>query len=267
MTDVLIKRELLERAVKADASNGASSVDLVDGWKAMEQIRAILAAPRQPLSERVPCKEFDELYAQLLDEYPDEMAKAADDVRKMTAPRQPGGEGLEVVAWQDADNPLYTTAERRQMHGWATDGYPVVELCRLSDAQRAIAELREECEHLKACQENAMLHMTGLVAERNTLRQQLAERDAQIASMRAEVTPFIETHWMPVAHQRDKLAGLLRDARELIDNGDFSDGYCMCGSSVTGHSIDDGHAPVDAGEYYAGQVRERIDAALAEVNK
>lgn len=37
---------------------------------------------------------------------------------------------------------------------------------------RAIAELREECEHLKACQENAMLHMTGLVAERDTLRQQ-----------------------------------------------------------------------------------------------
>lgn len=48
MTDILIKRELLERAVKADASNGASSVDLVDGWKAMKQIRAILAAPAAP---------------------------------------------------------------------------------------------------------------------------------------------------------------------------------------------------------------------------
>lgn len=47
MTQVLIDRELLERAVKADASRGASSIALVDGWKAMEQIRAILAHPTQ----------------------------------------------------------------------------------------------------------------------------------------------------------------------------------------------------------------------------
>lgn len=47
MTQVLIDRELLERAVKADASRGASSIALVDGWKAMEQIRAILAQPTQ----------------------------------------------------------------------------------------------------------------------------------------------------------------------------------------------------------------------------
>ena len=47
MAQVLIDRELLERAVKADASRGASSIALVDGWKAMEQIRAILANPTQ----------------------------------------------------------------------------------------------------------------------------------------------------------------------------------------------------------------------------
>lgn len=47
MTQVLIDRELLERAVKADASRGASSIARVDGWKAMEQIRAILASPTQ----------------------------------------------------------------------------------------------------------------------------------------------------------------------------------------------------------------------------
>jgi len=47
MAQVLIDRELLERAVKADASRGASSIALVDGWKAMEQIRAILAHPTQ----------------------------------------------------------------------------------------------------------------------------------------------------------------------------------------------------------------------------
>ena len=32
--------------------------------------------------------------------------------------------------------------------------------------------------------------------------------------MRAEVTPFIETHWRPVAEQRDRLAGLLRMVRQ-----------------------------------------------------
>ena len=53
-TKLLIDRELLERAVKADASNGASSVDLVDGWKAMEQIRAMLAAaPSAPKADPV----------------------------------------------------------------------------------------------------------------------------------------------------------------------------------------------------------------------
>ena len=45
MTQVLIDRELLERAVKADASIGASSIALVDGWKAMAQIRTIIAQP------------------------------------------------------------------------------------------------------------------------------------------------------------------------------------------------------------------------------
>jgi hypothetical protein len=59
------------------------------------------------------------------------------------------------------------------------------------------------------------------------------------------------------------LVEALRDARELIARGDFREGHCMCGSSVDGHGIGDGHAPVDAGEYYAGQVAERIDALLA----
>lgn len=58
-------------------------------------------------------------------------------------------QGLEVVAWQDAENPLYTTGEKRQMHGWATDGYPIVELVRKSDADARIAEL----EALLAAQE------------------------------------------------------------------------------------------------------------------
>ena len=87
-----------------------------------------------------------------------------------------------------------------------------------ADAQRAIAELRAECERL---------------------RQQLAERDAQIASMRAEVTPFIETHWRPVERQRDKLADLLADVKADYTNAIY---------------WEDMHA-----------VMKRIDAALAEI--
>lgn len=38
----------------------------------------------------------------------------------------------------------------------------------------------------------------------------------------------------------------------------------MCGSAVEAHGFGDGHSPVDAGVYYAGQVMERIDALLAK---
>lgn len=184
MTDVLIKRELLERL----------ETWVTDDCEALRELQAILAAPRQP----------EEDYGWLVSlDLPEVQCNCA----------------------------------------WNPDSHdktcPVYLRDRMADAQRAIAELREECEHLKACQENDMLHMTGLVAECErlrvfnksldeeaskrlqdvteaeneayTLRQQLAERDAQIASMRAEVTPFIETHWMPVARQRDKLADLLQE--------------------------------------------------------
>lgn len=57
--------------------------------------------------------------------------------------------------------------------------------------------------------------------------------------------------------------GLLRKLLELIEHGDFSEGHCMCGSAVDSHGIGDGHAPVDAGEYYAGQVMEELRALLA----
>ncbi|MCS7773704.1 hypothetical protein N0039_31190, partial [Pseudomonas aeruginosa] len=56
--------------------------------------------------------------------------------------------------------------------------------------------------------------------------------------------------------------GLLRKWLELMEHGDYREGHCMCGSSVDGHGIGDGHAPVDAGEYYAGQVMEELRALL-----
>ena len=65
------------------------------------------------------------------------------------------------------------------------------------------------------------------------------------------------------AQRIGKLEGLLRDSAELIKHGVFEDGYCCCGSSVDSHVLGDGHSPVDALAYHAGQVCERIDAALS----
>lgn len=64
--------------------------------------------------------------------------------------------------------------------------------------------------------------------------------------------------------ENERLRGLLREARELIERGDFREGYCMCGSAVDTHTFGDGHIPCDAGEYYASQVSELIDAALSQ---
>ena len=99
--------------------------------------------------------------------------------------------------------------------------------------QRAIAELREECSFLKDCQENAMLHMTGLVSERDTLRQQLADRDATIARLEAGI-PRIQEQSHQMRQQRDKLAGLLRDERnwncvEISCQRGVKD-HCLCGT-------------------------------------
>ena len=154
------------------------------------------------------------------------------ELRKvLDAPRQPEGDGLEVVAWQDAENQLYTTAERRVLHDWVNNGYPIVELCRLSDAQRAIAELRE----VNRIQlEIAEVHGAACVEirkERDTLRQQLAERDATIERLEAGI-PRIQEQSHQMRKLRDKLEGLLLDLWEYT------------------------HDP---------ELEQRIEAALAEV--
>lgn len=45
--------ELLERVCKADASMGASAIQLMDGWVAMGELRAILAQPADQQGEPV----------------------------------------------------------------------------------------------------------------------------------------------------------------------------------------------------------------------
>lgn len=49
-----------------------------------------------------------------------------------------------------------------------------------------------------------------------------------------------------------------------LENGDFTTGYCMCGSPVVGHGLGDGHAPMDAGEYYVGQTLEELRKCLSQ---
>ena len=232
MTDVLIKRELLERANSLLCSYSSTLTDRAVTRRAISEICAILAAPRQT-----------------------------------------EGEGLKVVAWQDAENPLYTTAERRVLHDWVNNGYPIVELCRLSDAQRAIAELqaklddpdyppkysrrliaelREELDAAKEILAQQGRRNTELRAERDTLRQQLAELDAEILEQ-CRLNGMGAERELKLIAKRDKLAGLLREKFPRIDP---ENPYPL--DEVEHHC-----------EYTLYQERERlhreIDAALAEV--
>ncbi len=120
-------------------------------------------------------------------------------VAALAAPRQPEEDAASILL----------PALRQYMHN---DGSGLLAGYEYERTQQIVAELREECEHLKDCQENAMLHMTGLVAERDTLRQQLAERDATIARLEAGI-PRIQEQSHQMRQQRDRLAGLLADVK------------------------------------------------------
>lgn len=181
----------------------------------------------------------------------------------LSAPRQPEGGGLT----------RYTISMVGGISAFvsADDGCMVL----YEDAQRAIAELREEIsdlhttmmaaaveiqEHWQAhCDEEGygpanLMHrlergiaaqygytaqtVVQIEAERDTLRQQLAERDATIARLEAGI-PRIQEQSHQMRQQRDRLAGLLADVK-----ADYT------------HAIhwEDMHATM-----------KRIDAALAEV--
>ena len=170
-----------------------------------------------------------------------EQAKAMLDY-VLAAPRQPEEDAASILL----------PALRQYMHN---DGSGLLAGYEYERTQQIVAELREGCEHLKDCQENAMLHMTGLVSERDTLRQQLAELRAQLLAIASAeprrhtiewakamaVTGNNEAYakWREAFDQRDKLAGLLADVK-----ADYT------------HAIhwEDMHATM-----------KRIDAALAEV--
>ena len=109
----------------------------------------------------------------------------------------------------------------------------------------------------------------GLAVENHQLRRELNLRQSQIESSdhiaeRAQrFAVQLRTERDQQAQRIGELEGLLRDSAELIKHGVFEDGICCCGSSVDSHGFGDGHSPVDALAYHAGQVCERIDAALS----
>ena len=90
------------------------------------------------------------------------------------------------------------------------------------------------------------------------LEGEIAKRDEELAACRVAVENC------EVFRARiGELEGLLLASAELIKHGVFEDGICCCGASVDSHGFGDGHSPVDALAYHAGQVCERIDAALS----
>ena len=105
----------------------------------------------------------------------------------------------------------------------------------------------------------------------------IAEQDVQIKVLQSDANSWQSgydegrrmggKHCMGTIDQQAQriaeLEGLLLDSAELIKHGVFEDGICCCGASVDSHGFGDGHSPVDALAYHAGQVCERIDAALS----
>lgn len=141
--------------------------------------------------------------------------------RVSAAPRQPEGEAASILL----------PALRQYMHN---DGSGLLAGYEYERTQRIVAELQEE--------RNTLRIVAGSVCgERDTLRQQLADSDAALRESRANDQAAM-WHLADMRQQRDKLAGLLREAAQIIDRlkGD----------------------PVAAGEMLGD-----IDAALDEVEK
>ena len=183
MTKVTIDRELLERIDESAICDGTDATISDDLFS---QLVAALDAPRQPegdahKNEAQPEVAQNTGSRSMTNKLSSQGCTGCTGVEGVAAPCETP-DAVDIFAWATFDGEgSYDLRLYEDNEGYRDDFrdanpllHPdwVFPLCRLSDAQRAIAELREECEHLKDCQENAMLHMTGLVAERDTLRQQ-----------------------------------------------------------------------------------------------
>lgn len=127
--------------------------------------------------------------------------------------------------------------------------------CRYCQPQEYIDRLSEMLDEERAELSDAQATSDGLRGENERIRRNIAEYNEAIACYQSERDQQ--------AQRIGELEGLLQDSAELIKHGVFEDGICCCGSSVDSHGFGDGHSPVDALAYHAGQVCERIDAALS----
>ena len=169
MTDVLIKRELLEQVASEFEHDN-------DRYMLGRELRKALDAPRQPEGDAISLERVQ-------------------------------AEAEAFFDWPTAEKSSVTTKSclifARCIAGMVA-----------AERDAAVAKLREECEHLKDCQENAMLHMTGLVSERNTLRQQLAEARDEITQHSNDLALAYMKGGADMRQQRDRLAELLRMVRQ-----------------------------------------------------
>ncbi|MCT5696247.1 hypothetical protein LZM19_00925 [Pseudomonas aeruginosa] len=130
-----------------------------------------------------------------------------------------------------------------------------------------IEELRAELAELRArvvvpdgfalvpIEPNDEMLSAGCVAD-NAMHSNLSNRDNKHRCYQSMLNAAPRLNGLTVSE------GLLRKWLELMEHGDYREGHCMCGSPVDSHGIGDGHAPIDAGEYYAGQVMEELRALL-----
>lgn len=177
----------------------------------------------------------------------------------LSAPSPAGVDGLEVVqavAWLNTATKEATTHPVVVMD-WDDEKEPVESLMPISQHEAIIDGLRREVARYRAVLDGAKYpNLDKLLS--------FSVEDCRfLGETVASMTISVQSERDQQAQRIGELKGLLRDSAELIKHGVFEDGYCCCGSSVDSHGLGDGHSPVDALAYHAGQVCERIDAALS----
>ena len=99
-----------------------------------------------------------------------------------------------------------------------------------------------------------------LVHDLDDLCEDMTNREHTITPLYDKPTP------QPAAMTPTTKAAVIEALETLLamaEHGDFSTGYCCCGSPVEGHKIGDGHSPFDEGDYYAINAFDKARAALA----
>ena len=155
-------------------------------------------------------------------------------MRAQEAPRQPEGGAHKHEAQSEV---AQNTDSRSMTNKLSSQGRNASAFeNRMGELQVENGKLRQQCERLRLNIAEYNEAIGCYQSERDTLRQQLAERDATIARLE-EGIPRIQEQSHQMRQQRDRLAGLLYQARDYV-------------------------RPNSAPGF-----RARIDAALAEVNK